>query len=137
MKHCILLLKHLSNHAFYNKRLQTLFKDQLDRSMATCSFNVHLFLLASLNGWCSVETDSYPWIQVNLNARVYIAGLIIHNGRTYYVETYRVTHGYSSSSLTFATTSSGSTQLVSTVKSIITPNHEYVAQELHTLITSC
>ena len=37
--HCILLLKHLSNHnAFYNKRLQMLFKDQLDRSKATCSF---------------------------------------------------------------------------------------------------
>ena len=26
-------------YAFYNKRLQTLFKDQLDRSKATCSFN--------------------------------------------------------------------------------------------------
>ena len=26
-------------NAFYNKRLQTLFKDQLDRSKATCSFN--------------------------------------------------------------------------------------------------
>ena len=25
-------------YAFYNKRLQTLFKDQLDRSKATCSF---------------------------------------------------------------------------------------------------
>ena len=38
--HCILLLNHLSNHkyAFYNKRLQTLFKDQLDRSKATCCF---------------------------------------------------------------------------------------------------
>ena len=35
----ILLLKYLSNHIFYNKRFQTLFKDQLDRSKATCSFN--------------------------------------------------------------------------------------------------
>ena len=26
-------------YSFYNKRLQTLFKDQLDRSKATCSFN--------------------------------------------------------------------------------------------------
>ena len=33
-----LLLKHLSTHAFYNERLQTLFKDQLGRSKAKCSF---------------------------------------------------------------------------------------------------
>ena len=26
-------------NAFYNKRFQTLFKDQLDRTKATCSFN--------------------------------------------------------------------------------------------------
>ena len=32
--HYVLLFKHLSNHAFNNKRLQTLFKDQLDRSKA-------------------------------------------------------------------------------------------------------
>ena len=38
--HCILLVKHLSNHAFCNKRLQTLFKDQLVRSKATCSFKL-------------------------------------------------------------------------------------------------
>ncbi|XP_033625634.1 lactadherin-like [Asterias rubens] len=67
----------------------------------------------SQNMWCSEDTDSFPWIQVNLNARVYIAGLIIHSGRTDYVETYKVKHGYYSSSLTFATTSSGSTQLFS------------------------
>ena len=36
--HCILLLQHLYPYAFYNKRLQTLFKDQLDRSKATCTF---------------------------------------------------------------------------------------------------
>ena len=30
--------KNLSNHAFENKRFQTLFKDQLVRSKATCSF---------------------------------------------------------------------------------------------------
>ena len=109
------------SYSCYNKQLQTLFKDQLDRSKATCSFNIHLFLLEHLNGWCSLDTDSYPWIQVNLNARVYIAGLIIHRQTNYNVETYRVKHGYYSSSLTFATTSSGSTQLVSTVKSLITP----------------
>ena len=28
-------------HAFYNKWLQTLFKDQLDRSKATCSFKYY------------------------------------------------------------------------------------------------
>ena len=28
-------------YAFYNKRLQTLFKDQLARSKATCSFKAH------------------------------------------------------------------------------------------------
>ena len=39
--HCILLLKHLSTHnAFYIKRLQMLFKDQLGRSKAACSFQL-------------------------------------------------------------------------------------------------
>ena len=41
----ILLLKYLSNHVFYNKRFQTLFKDQLDRSKATCSFNLNFEVL--------------------------------------------------------------------------------------------
>ena len=37
--HYILVLKYRSNHyAFHNKRFQTLFKDQLVRSKATCSF---------------------------------------------------------------------------------------------------
>ena len=37
--HCILLLKHLSNHMhFITNGYRTLFKDQLDRSKATCSF---------------------------------------------------------------------------------------------------
>ena len=31
-------------YAFYKKRLQTLFKDQLDRSKATCSFKVFIVL---------------------------------------------------------------------------------------------
>jgi hypothetical protein len=39
--HCILLVNHLSNHTHF---IQTLFKDQLDRSKATCSFN-HCFVL--------------------------------------------------------------------------------------------
>ena len=43
--HCILLLKHLSNHAFDNKRFQTLVKDQLDRTKAMCSFNIVYGLL--------------------------------------------------------------------------------------------
>ena len=35
---CTLLLYHFTTqyYAFYNKRLQPLFKDQLDRSKATC-----------------------------------------------------------------------------------------------------
>ena len=45
MDYCILPLNYLANHAFYNKRLQTLFEDQLDRSKATCSFKL-LFNLA-------------------------------------------------------------------------------------------
>ena len=36
--HCILLLQHLSNHIdFITNGYRTLFKDQLDRSKATCS----------------------------------------------------------------------------------------------------
>ena len=52
MDHCILLLQHLSiRFAFHNKRLQTLFKDQRDRSKATFSFNqCDHFLLLQLVG---------------------------------------------------------------------------------------
>ena len=38
--HSILLLNNLSNHVFHNKRFQTLFNDQLDRSKAMCSFKL-------------------------------------------------------------------------------------------------
>ena len=38
--HCILLLQHLSTHMhFITNGYRTLFKNQLDRSKATCSFN--------------------------------------------------------------------------------------------------
>ena len=41
----IFYFKNYSNHnAFYNKRLHALFKDQLDRSKATCSFKQKILL---------------------------------------------------------------------------------------------
>ena len=46
--HCSLLLKHLSNLAFYTKWLQTLFIDQLVRSKATCSFKQFFCLSSSM-----------------------------------------------------------------------------------------
>ena len=55
-------------YAFYNKRLQTLFKDQLDRSKAMCSFKVKN-RVASINSstWrsplkkkCKIKRPPYP-----------------------------------------------------------------------------
>ncbi|XP_071785279.1 lactadherin-like [Asterias amurensis] len=63
-------------------------------------------------GWCSLASDSNPWIQVNLNAKVYITGLITQGyDSEYYVTTYKVMYGVSTSSLTNVTTSSGSNRL--------------------------
>ena len=59
--HCILLLKHLSNHMrFIKNRLQTLFIDQLVRSKATCSFKT-LLLQAKLRKLC-IHADNCAWI---------------------------------------------------------------------------
>ena len=44
----LLQLHVLSTHAFYSKRLQMFFKDQLDRSKATCSFEWSLLLQVSV-----------------------------------------------------------------------------------------
>ena len=45
-------------YAFYNKRLQTLFIDQLDWSKATCSFNIGRLLMMELNWTLSVLTKA-------------------------------------------------------------------------------
>ena len=71
-------------YAFYNKRLKMLFKDQLDRSKATCSFKVGEFIPVQFKvmyiwpnwskeclkvlcfgdianpGWLSPGTENYP-----------------------------------------------------------------------------
>ena len=52
--HYILLLKHLSNHAFHNKRFQTLFIDQLVQSKATCSCKNEVATDASI---CRIRTS--------------------------------------------------------------------------------
>ena len=45
----IVILQHLAYpYAFYNKRLQTLFKDHFERSKATCSYTVRLNMLIKL-----------------------------------------------------------------------------------------
>ena len=46
-------------NAFYNKQLQTLFKDHLVRSEATCSFNVCLIMYSVL--YSQHLTLSVPW----------------------------------------------------------------------------
>ena len=70
---------------------------------------IHLFILGA---WCAY--DGLPWIQVNFKVRVYITGLITQIiSESYYVSTFSVKHGDSSSVLTYVTTSTGSVQIVS------------------------
>ena len=45
------------SYAFYNKLLQTLYKDQLDRSKATCSFNINVANTIWLNQ-CNVQPET-------------------------------------------------------------------------------
>ena len=62
-----LLLKHLSNHAFYNKRLHMLFIDQLVRSKATCSFNFGSY------GQSSIEPSVVPVVLFHVCVNLSIA----------------------------------------------------------------
>ena len=72
--HKILLLKYLSNHAFHNKRFQTLLKDKLVRSKATCSFNpiqrcwpdIKIFSRKSYQPWQSIENGIFLLTMVNV-----------------------------------------------------------------------
>ncbi|XP_071785473.1 lactadherin-like [Asterias amurensis] len=53
-------------------------------------------------GWCASDSDPTPWIQVNLNVKVYISTLIIQGfSDNHYVETFSIKYGDSTSSLTY------------------------------------
>ena len=65
---CVLLLKHLSKHAFHNKRFQTLFIDQLTLTIkGTVSLEVALLLVQGLrvSTWWTVTAR--PLIQTQLS----------------------------------------------------------------------
>ena len=58
----------LTIYAFYNKRLQTLFKDPLDQTKATCSFKVDIQLIYKCRPkfiWCKLYKLQYVYILYN------------------------------------------------------------------------
>ncbi|XP_033638485.1 lactadherin-like [Asterias rubens] len=82
----------------------------LSASTAIDGYPASMGRLNSYGAWCAY--DGLPWIQVNFKVRVYITGLITQIiSESYYVSTFSVKHGDSSSVLTYVTTSTGSVQI--------------------------